>query len=153
MSNIDVATQSATGGHAGHPTRSRFELTMWFFTRVSGVMMLLLGAYSILYANLNGGRGVLDAGAQTRWAFFPISFHVNSTKVEVTPNFLNPFWQYYGLLFIAFAATHGANGIRVILQDYVRHPMLLAWLNAVLFVVWLSVMTASVYLVFTAQGA
>jgi succinate dehydrogenase hydrophobic anchor subunit len=126
---------------------------MWFFTRVSGIMMLLLGAYSIVYANLNGGRGVMDAGAQTRWAFFPISFHVSSTAVEVTPNFLNPFWQFYSLLLFAFAATHGANGLRVILKDYVRQPVLLAWLNAVLFVLWLSVLGAATFLIFSAQGA
>jgi succinate dehydrogenase / fumarate reductase membrane anchor subunit len=133
-------------------TRSKFELYMWFFTRVSGLLMLLLGAYGIIYANLMGGRGLMDAGAQTRWAFFPISFHVASTKVEVTPNFQNAFWQFYGLLLFLLAATHGANGIRVILKDYVRHPVLLAWLNALLFLLWLSVLGAAVYLLFVAQG-
>ncbi|MGC8782473.1 MAG: succinate dehydrogenase, hydrophobic membrane anchor protein [Anaerolineae bacterium] len=134
-------------------SRSRFELYMWFFTRVSGLLMLLLAAYSIIYANLIGGRGLMDAGAQTRWAFFPISFHVSSSKVELTPNFQNPFWQFYSLLLFIFAATHGANGIRVILADYVRRPMLLAWLNALLFLLWLSVLAAAVYLISVAQGA
>ena len=40
----------------------KFELYMWFFTRVSGILMLLMGAYSIIYANLMGGRGTMDAG-------------------------------------------------------------------------------------------
>ncbi|MEJ5197433.1 MAG: hypothetical protein WHX53_00775 [Anaerolineae bacterium] len=133
-------------------SRSKFELYMWFFTRVSGLLMLLLGAYSIIYANLIGGRGLMDAGAQTRWAFFPISFHVSSSKVELTPNFQNAFWQFYSLLLFIFAATHGANGIRVILMDYVRRPVLLAWLNALLFILWLSVLAAAVYLIFVAQG-
>ena len=135
-------------------TRSKFELYMWFFTRVSGVVMLLMGAYAIIYANLaGGGRGLLDAGAETRWAFFPISFHVSSTKVELTPNFLNPFWQFYALLLFALAATHATNGIRVILKDYVRHPVLLSWLNAILILVWLSILGAAVYLLFSAQTA
>lgn len=133
--------------------RSKFELYMWFFTRVSGLLMLLLGAYGIIYANLNGGRGAMDAGAQTRWAFFPISFHVSSSEVEVTPNFQNPFWQFYTLMLFLLAATHGANGIRVILQDYVRRPLLLAWLNVLLFLLWLSVIGAALYLIFVAQGA
>jgi succinate dehydrogenase / fumarate reductase membrane anchor subunit len=145
-----MATQAKSIG--GSRSRSKFELTMWFFTRVSGLMLLLMGAYSIIYANLNGGRGLMDAGAQTRWAFFPISFHVTSSKVEMTPNFQNPFWQFYSLLLFAFAATHGANGIRVILKDYVRHPILLAWLNVILWIVWLSVISAALYLIFTAQG-
>jgi succinate dehydrogenase / fumarate reductase membrane anchor subunit len=134
-------------------SRSKFELYMWFFTRVSGILMLLMGAYSIVYANLNGGRGLMDAGAETRWAFFPISFHVSSTKVELTPNFQNPVWQFYSLLLFVFAATHGANGIRVILKDYVRRPVLLAWLNAALFVIWLAIIGAAMYLIFVAQGA
>lgn len=134
-------------------TRSKFELYMWFFTRVSGLLMLLLGAYGIIYANLNGGRGAMDAGAQTRWAFFPISFHVSSSEVEVTPNFQNPFWQFYTLILFLFAATHGANGIRVILQDYVRRPLLLAWLKVLLFLLWLSAIGAALYLIFVAQGA
>jgi len=144
-----MATQAGAGSHS----RGKFELYMWFFTRVSGLMLLLLGAYSIIYANLNGGRGLMDAGAQTRWAFFPISFHVSSSAVEMTPNFQNAFWQFYALLLFAFAATHGTNGIRVILKDYVRSPMLLAWLNALLLFVWFSVMVAAVYLLFVAQGA
>jgi succinate dehydrogenase / fumarate reductase membrane anchor subunit len=144
-----MTTQARAWGRS----RSKFELYMWFFTRVSGLLMLLLAAYSIIYANLIGGRGLMDAGAQTRWAFFPISFHVTSSKVEVTPNFQNAFWQFYSLLLFIFAATHGANGIRVILADYVRRPILLAWLNALLFILWLSVLAAAVYLIFVAQGA
>ncbi len=85
----------------------KFEIYMWFFTRVSGVLLLLMGAFNIVYANLMGGRGHMDAGAQMRWAFFPISFHVSSTSVEVAPNFSNPFWQAYSFLLITFAATHG----------------------------------------------
>ncbi len=140
--------------HIGSSARSRskFELYMWFFTRVSGVLMLVLGAYSIIYANLIGGPGMMDAAAQTRWAFFPISFHVTASKVEVEPNFQNAFWQFYGLLLFLLAATHGTNGIRVILKDYVRQPVLLAWLNALLFIVWLSMLGAAVYLLFVAQG-
>ncbi|MDQ1301267.1 MAG: succinate dehydrogenase / fumarate reductase, rane anchor subunit [Chloroflexota bacterium] len=144
-----MATQAGAVGRS----HSKFELYMWFFTRVSGLMMLLLGAYSIIYANLMGGRGLMDAGAQTRWAFFPISFHVSSSEVELAPNFQNPFWQFYSLLLFLFAATHGVNGIRVILKDYVRNPILLAWLNALLLVAWLGVMAAAVYLLFVAQGA
>ena len=41
----------------------------------------------------------------------------------------------------------------MILKDYVRHPVLLAWLNVMLFVLWLAVMGAAVYLIFAAQGA
>ena len=131
---------------------SKFELTMWFFTRVTGALFLLLVAFNLVYANLAGGRGHLDAGAQMRWAFFPISFHVSSTSVEVTPNFSNPFWQLYTFLVVSFGATHGLNGLRVILQDYVRHPLLLAWLKAILAGIWILVLVAAVFLITVFNG-
>jgi succinate dehydrogenase / fumarate reductase membrane anchor subunit len=127
---------------------SRFELYAWFFTRVTGILFLLMGAFNLAYANLAGGRGNMDVAAQMRWAFFPISFHVESTSVEVTPNFSNPLWQIYSFLLVAFAATHGFNGLRVIFEDYVRSPMVMAWLRAVLVLVWLFVLMAAIFLIF-----
>ena len=128
--------------------RPGFEVFAWFFTRVTGILFLLMGAFNLIYANLAGGRGHLDVGAQMRWAFFPISFHVSSTTVEVAPNFANPFWQVYSFLLVAFAATHGFNGLRVILDDYVDQPLLMAWLRALLVGAWLFVLLAAIFLIF-----
>jgi succinate dehydrogenase hydrophobic anchor subunit len=107
-----------------------------------------MAAFNLVYANLMGGRGQMDAGAQMRWTFFPISFHVSSTSVELTPNFSNPFWQGYSFLLIAFAATHGLNGIRVILTDYIRHPLLLIWVKALLALVYICVLIGALFLIF-----
>ena len=141
-----MATQTAR--IARRRVGSKFETFMWFFTRVTGILLLLMGAFNLVYANLAGGGGTLDVGAQMRWAFFPISFHVSSAEVEVTPNFSNPFWQVYSFLLFIVAATHGFNGIRVILQDYVRHPLLLAWLKALVVAIWLFLVGAGAFLVF-----
>jgi succinate dehydrogenase / fumarate reductase membrane anchor subunit len=133
-------TKAGTGG--------RFELYAWFFTRVTGVLLLLMAAFSLVYANLVGGPSNLYAAAQMRWAFFPISFHVQSTSVEVTPNFANPFWQVYGFFLILFAATHALNGLRIVFEDYIRRPLLMAWIRAVLVGLWLFVLLAAAYLIF-----
>lgn len=130
------------------PAGSRFEATMWFFMRISGVLMLLLGAFGLVYANLTGGYGKLDAGAQMRWSFFPISFHVQSSDVEVYPNFSNPFWQSYAFLLIGFAAVHAYNGLRAILKDYVRSPLLLNWLQGLLLILWAFMFVAAIYVIF-----
>ena len=127
---------------------SRFEAIMWFFMRISGVVLLLLGAFGLVYANLTGGYGNMDAGAQMRWSFFPISFHVQSSKVEVAPNFSNPFWQTYAFLLIGLAAVHAFNGLRAILKDYVRHPLLLSWLQGLLLVLWVFMFVAAIYVIF-----
>ncbi len=129
-------------------TGNKTEATMWFFMRISGVLLLLLGAFGLVYANLIGGYGKLDAGAQMRWSFFPISFHVQSSDVEVYPNFSNPFWQTYAFLLIGFAAVHAYNGLRAILRDYVRHPLLLNWLQALLLVLWIFMVVAAIYVIF-----
>ena len=141
-----------TGAAPRGRTGSKFETYMWFFTRLSGVLFLLMGAFNLVYANLVGGQGNMDVAAQFRWAFFPIAFHVESTAVEVTPNFSNPFWQVYSFLLITFAATHGYNGIRVILQDYVRHPLVLAGLKALLFFLWATLILAAIFLIFVFAG-
>lgn len=130
------------------PAGNKLEVAMWFFMRISGVLMLLLGAGGLIYANLVGGYGNMDAGAQTRWAFFPISFHVQSSKVEVYPNFSNPFWQTYAFLLIGFAAVHAYNGLRAILKDYVRHPLLANWLQGLLLLLWVFMAAAAIYVIF-----
>lgn len=126
---------------------SKFETFMWFFTRVSAILFLLMGAFNLVYANLTRSTGTLDVGAQMRWAFFPISFHVSSSNVDVV-NFSNPFWQVWSFLLFVIAATHGYNGIRVILTDYIRRPLLLAWVKALLFAIWAFLLGAGIYLVF-----
>jgi len=139
-SQANVRARGRSGG--------RFELYAWFFTRVTGILFLLMGAFNLVYANLVGGQGNMDVAAQMRWAFFPIPFHVESTSVEVTPNFSNPFWQIYSFILIAFAATHGFNGLRVILEDYVHSPLALSWLRAILVFIWLFVLLSAIFLIF-----
>lgn len=39
----------------------------------------------------------------------------------VAARWLSPFWRTYDLLLLFLALLHGANGIRVIIDDYVRH--------------------------------
>jgi succinate dehydrogenase / fumarate reductase, membrane anchor subunit len=141
-----MATQARTLTNTR--TGGRFELYAWFLTRVTGILFLLMAAFDLVYANLVGGPSNLYAAAQMRWAFFPITFHVQSTSVEVTPNFANPFWQVYSFLLIVFAATHGLNGLRVVLEDYIRRPLLMAWVRAALVGLWLCVLLAAIFLIF-----
>jgi succinate dehydrogenase / fumarate reductase membrane anchor subunit len=143
---MDMTTQ--TRAVARTRSGSRFELYAWFFTRVTAILLLLMAAFNLVYANLVGGPSNLYAAAQMRWAFFPISFHVQDTSVEVTPNFSNPFWQAYSFLLITFAATHALNGLRVVLEDYIRRPLLMAWIRAILVGVWLCILLAAIFLIF-----
>ena len=128
---------------------SALEYYLWLFTRLSGVFMLFLGAFGIAYANLAGGRTMLDMAAQYRWAFFPTYWHVQNSDIpDVFPNWSNSFWQIYALMVIFVASIHGFNGLRVIVEDYVHRPILLLFAKGLVFVLFLFTLAAAVVIIF-----
>lgn len=127
-----------------------FEYRMWLFTRVSGVFMLLTGAFGLVVANLMGGRTQMDLQAQARWSFFPISYHVVNTDIpDVFPNWSNPFWQLTGMMLVLVAITHGFNGLRVVVEDYVHNSLLLAILKWAVFFLWAFTAGCAALLIFS----
>ncbi len=133
-----------------YPERgSSFEYYMWLFTRLSGVLMLFLGAFGIVYANLAGGRTALTMAAQYRWAFFPTYWHVQNSDIpDVFPNWSNSFWQVYAVLLFLVAAVHGFNGLRVVVEDYVHRPLLLLFAKWLVFILFLLILLMAVVIVF-----
>ena len=62
-----------------YPDRgSALEYYLWIFTRLSGVLILSMGAFAIAYNMLAGGRTLMDAPTHYRWAFFPTYWHVRN---------------------------------------------------------------------------
>jgi succinate dehydrogenase / fumarate reductase membrane anchor subunit len=133
-----------------YPERgSSFEYYMWLFTRLSGVLMLFLAAFGIVYANLAGGRTALTMAAQYRWAFFPTYWHVQNSDIpDVFPNWSNSFWQIYALLLFLVAAVHGFNGLRVVVEDYVHRPLLLLFAKWLVFVLFLFILLMAAVIIF-----
>lgn len=128
---------------------SAFEYYMWLFTRLSGVLMLLMGAFGIVYANLAGGRTLMDMSTQYRWGFFPIYWHVQNSDIpDVFPNWSNSFWQIYGVLLFLVAAMHGFNGLRVVVEDYIHRPYLLLFAKWLVFTLFLFTLFAAAVIVF-----
>ena len=133
-----------------YPDRgSTLEYTLWIFTRLSGVLMLLLGAFAVVYNNLVGGRTLMDIAAQYRWGFFPTYWHVQNTNVpDVFPNWSNSFWQIYALLLFLVAAIHGFNGLRIVVEDYVHRPYLLLFAKGLVAVLFLFTLFAGAVIIF-----
>jgi succinate dehydrogenase / fumarate reductase membrane anchor subunit len=128
---------------------SSLEYYLWLFTRLSGVLMLFMAAFGIVYANLAGGRSLLDIAAQYRWSFFPLYWHVqNSAIPDVVPNWSNSFWQIFCLLLVFFAAVHGFNGLRNVVEDYVHRPLLLLAAKGSVFVMFLFVLGTATVIIF-----
>jgi succinate dehydrogenase / fumarate reductase membrane anchor subunit len=56
-------------------------------------------------------------------------------------------WQIFQILILFFGGTHGLNGLRVVLEDYVSRPGLQMLLRFVIFLVWIFLLMLSVYVV------
>lgn len=84
-------------------TGSNFELYAWFFMRVSGVFLLFLVFGHVLIVHvINDITAVNYVFVAHRWA--------------------SPFWRTYDWLMLVLALTHGANGLKIVIEDYVHRP-------------------------------
>lgn len=85
--------------------RSRFELFSWLFMRISGIVLLVMAVYHLVLMHYTIGVENL-------------SFEI------VADRFAGPWWRLYDFFLLAFALLHGANGARIVIEDYVRRD---AW--------------------------
>lgn len=102
---------SAAGGRPR--PESGLELYAWLFMRVSGVVLLLLALGHLIIMH--------------------IIYNVGEINTEfVAARWSNPLWRLYDWLLLALALVHGCNGLRVIVDDYVRRPGLRVATQAIL---------------------
>lgn len=78
-----------------------FEVYAWFFMRVSGVILLLIAVFHLLWMHLVLGVDNID-------------FDVVALRWQ------NPLWRIFDLSLLIFALSHGTNGTRWVIEDYVR---------------------------------
>lgn len=121
------------GGHL-RPAGSGFEAKAWLFMRVSGVVLLGLAVFHFYWMHF--AIGVDNIDFQTivgRWA--------------------NPLWRLYDLALLAFAMAHGTNGLRYVLEDYVRRPGARHLIKGVAYVLVAILVLAGAYIIFTFDAA
>jgi succinate dehydrogenase / fumarate reductase membrane anchor subunit len=101
-------TTSVARAYQRRPARessSSVELWSWYFFRVSGVLILFLVFGHILVVHiLNNVDDITYAFVATRWQSLG--------------------WRFYDWLLLALALTHGQNGLRVTIDDYIHRPAL-----------------------------
>lgn len=83
--------------------RGSFELRSWLFMRLSGLALIFLVLYHLVWQNLVIGVEHLDADL-------------------VIQRWTNPFWRLFNVALIVFAMLHGLNGARYSIEDYIRSP-------------------------------
>ena len=78
-----------------------FETFSWYFFRISGVALIFL---ALIHVFLNH-----------------VTTDVSCTSYQlVAMRYTNPFWRLYDWLLLTLALLHGMNGLRVVIDDYVR---------------------------------
>jgi succinate dehydrogenase / fumarate reductase membrane anchor subunit len=111
---------------------SNFELYGWFFMRISALVLALMAVFHLVYMHIILG---LDA----------INFEVIAQRWE------SPGWRLFDLFLLTFGWLHGANGMRVVLDDYI-HPQ--GWkviAKSSLYVLTFVLIVLGAYVIFTFQ--
>jgi succinate dehydrogenase / fumarate reductase, membrane anchor subunit len=118
------------GGHEAPAARSRFELRAWVFMRVSGVLLLFMALYHLVWWNLLVGVEHLSAEmVLARWN--------------------NPAWRLFNIALASFAMLHGLNGLRYSIEDYVRSPKTRKTVKAVAYTIVLLTLAWGVFALLT----
>ncbi len=83
------------------PSDNNFELFAWFFMRISGVALMFLAVGHMVIMHIINSIDVIDYWfVAERWS--------------------TPFWRIYDALLLILALLHGFNGLRIIIDDYLR---------------------------------
>jgi len=124
------------------------EYMMWMFTRLSGLFFFLAAIIGVSVGLFMGARAQMDLGTLARWTFFPNPNHVIDSNIpDVLAGWSNGFWQIIQIAILFFAGTHGFNGLRVVLEDYITRSLLRFLVRFVIFALWALMLLASVYVV------
>lgn len=125
-----------TGGGYQRPSAGRggFEVASWFFMRISGLLLIFLALYHLVWWNLVIGVEHLDSAV-------------------VIERWRNPLWRFFNVALIAFAMLHGLNGARYSIEDYVHRPGWQVALKAIVYTIVLGALVAGIFALFTFDPA
>ena len=88
---------------ADRKPKQNFETWSWYFMRVSGLVLVFLALLHFAITHI-------------------VNDVVETDAVFVGERWDNPLWRIFDWSLLALALLHGLNGIRWIIDDYVRSP-------------------------------
>jgi succinate dehydrogenase / fumarate reductase membrane anchor subunit len=119
------------GGGRPRPT-SNFELFSWYFFRISGILLLFFALLHLLIMHLLNNVDVIDYNfIVQRWA--------------------SPLWRTFDIMLLVLALTHGLNGARVLIYDYVHSRGWRTFAVTTLYVVGILFIVLGVQVILTFQ--
>jgi succinate dehydrogenase hydrophobic anchor subunit len=120
---------------------------MWIFTRLSGLSILTLALIGIVGAFYYGARTQIDLVTLFRWTFFPNHYHIEAAKDTIADfdRWTTDLWQIMQLMIIFFGVTHGMNGLRVVIEDYLGPSISRLLVRGLIFALWLFMLIVAYY--------
>ncbi|MDA8027188.1 MAG: succinate dehydrogenase hydrophobic membrane anchor subunit [Actinomycetota bacterium] len=95
-------------------SKANFETWSWFFMRISGLILFFLALIHFSITHIfNDVTTTTVAFVAKRWA--------------------NPLWRVFDWLLLALGLMHGSNGLRFIMDDYIRTPRRRAFAKAFMY--------------------
>jgi len=97
-------------------SRQNFETWAWFFMRISGIILFFLALIHMYIMHIEND--------------------VTHTTVSfVAKRWENPWWKLFDWWLLVLGLLHGGNGLRTIIDDYVKKPFKRSVTKALLYVV------------------
>ncbi len=122
---------------------------MWFFTRVSALVMYALALTGLVGALIMGARTQMNLADLMRWVFTPNVTHVQNTNVPDLAPWTTSFWKLVASAFVFFATSHGLHGLLSVIEDYLTLPWLRRTLRILVLLLTLFMIFVGVYLIWT----
>ncbi|HLG75706.1 MAG TPA: succinate dehydrogenase, hydrophobic membrane anchor protein [Ktedonobacteraceae bacterium] len=99
-------------GYGTRPSTGGFETFSWYFFRISGIVLILMVIIHLIIMH------VTNDVSCTTYSF-------------VSARYSNPFWRLFDWVLLVLALTHGLNGLRIVVDDYVRNATARVWVLSI----------------------
>ncbi len=125
-----MAIRTRKFDEAKRQASTNLELIWWVFMRLSGLLLVFL-VLGHIYAN---------------------NIRISNTEIDynyVATRFSQPLVKLYDVVMLILALLHGTNGLRYVIDDYVRHDGWRNFIKYVLYIVVVVLIVAGTMLVFS----
>jgi succinate dehydrogenase hydrophobic anchor subunit len=124
------------------------DYLMWVFTRISGLALILLALIGVVGAFFMGARLQMDMSTLMRWTFFPNPNHVVDSEIpDITLGWANAYWQIMQMLIVFFGVSHGFNGLRTVIEDYIGRSFWRILLRGLILLLWMFMLIVAIYVI------
>ena len=123
------------------------DYVMWLFMRLSALALYAVGLTGLTTALVLGARTQTDIATLVRWTFFQNPMHVYTSDLILIDSFINQYWQITELVALFFGVTHGMNGLRIVVEDFMGSTIWRPIWRGFIFFLWIFILLVAVYVV------